>query len=225
MMVGVLALAPLAITGWALWAVLQIASAAGAVVALPVRVWLRRQAPEAAAVLETPWVATTLELAAVAALLYLVGLAAGSVLGAVVGGAVARLMRRAPGANLIYGSVQQLIDSFKAPAAASGRVVLIEFPSPSMRAVGFVTKEFTDAVTGQTLLSVYVPTTPNPTSGYVEIVPEERVVWLDWTAQEATQFIMSGGVAGPSRITFDRPDRPPGQESALGGDPPRQGLP
>ena len=69
-----------------------------------------------------------------------------------------------------------------------------------MRAVGFVTATFHAADTGEELAAVYVPTTPNPTSGYVEIVPTKRLVWLDWSVNDAMSFIVSGGAMTPKGI-------------------------
>lgn len=85
------------------------------------------------------------------------------------------------------------------------RVVLIEFPSSQMKTVGFVTRVMQDEVTGQSLAAVYVPTTPNPTSGYLEIVPVERLVSTDWSVGEAMTFIISGGAIAPDSIHFDNP--------------------
>lgn len=71
-----------------------------------------------------------------------------------------------------------------------------------MKAVGFVTQSFTEADTGLQLAAVYVPTTPNPTSGYLEIVPQEGLVSLDWSMDAAMTFIISGGTVSPSRIHY-----------------------
>lgn len=109
-----------------------------------------------------------------------------------------------PGIDLVYGAVRDLIASLKRDDFSASRVVLIEFPGPHMKTVGFVTRLLEDRDSGRSLAAVYVPTTPNPTSGYIEIVPVERLVWLDWTPQEAMRFVVSGGVAGPERISFDR---------------------
>jgi uncharacterized membrane protein len=58
-------------------------------------------------------------------------------------------------------------------------------------------------VTGRELAAVYVPTTPNPTSGYLEIVPVEHLVSTDWTMDEAMTFIVSGGAIAPDGILYD----------------------
>ncbi|GAD59563.1 DUF502 domain-containing protein [Brevundimonas abyssalis] len=92
-------------------------------------------------------------------------------------------------------------------------MVLIEFPSPEMRTVGLVTQRFRASDTGEELAAVYVPTTPNPTSGYVEIVPVERLVWLDWTLNEAIQFIVSAGVISPETVKYRTTGHPDPQGS------------
>jgi len=84
------------------------------------------------------------------------------------------------------------------------RVVLISFPTERMRTVGLVTRTLTDARTGQELAAVYVPTTPNPTSGYLEVVPIEDLVSTNWTIDEAMNFIISGGAIAPDSIPFSR---------------------
>jgi uncharacterized membrane protein len=85
------------------------------------------------------------------------------------------------------------------------RVVLINFPSSEMKTVGLVTRTMRDKTTGRELAAVYVPTTPNPTSGYLEIVPIENVVSTDWTMDEAMAFIVSGGAIAPETVTYETP--------------------
>ena len=200
--VGALALAPLGLTIWALWLLLQLAAFVGGLIAKPFLGVLARQSPELEAFLTEPFVAGAIALAAAIALLTLVGRFAGNFIGRQFGRLVAMVVERIPIARVIYSSARQLIDSFGSPAAAGQKVVLIEFPTESMRTVGLVTRTFRAEDTGQELAAVYVPTTPNPTSGYVEIVPVERLVWLDWTPSEAVQFIVSAGVVGPDRMRF-----------------------
>jgi uncharacterized membrane protein len=71
-----------------------------------------------------------------------------------------------------------------------------------MKAVGFVMRILTDDNTGEELAAVYVPTTPNPTSGYLEIVPVKSLVQTDWTMDEAMTFIISGGAVAPDRFQY-----------------------
>jgi uncharacterized membrane protein len=81
-------------------------------------------------------------------------------------------------------------------------IVLIDFPAPPLKAVGFVTRVLTDASTGNEVAVVYVPTSANPTSGYMEIVPIDRITPTDWTMDEAMRFIITGGTSAPERISL-----------------------
>jgi uncharacterized membrane protein len=83
--------------------------------------------------------------------------------------------------------------------AGTQRVVLIDFPSPELKSIGFVTRVFVDAG-GRELAAVYVPTTPNPTGGYLEIVPVEKLVATDWSMDQAMAFLLSGGAVGPDKL-------------------------
>lgn len=114
------------------------------------------------------------------------------------------LFHRIPFVKTIYGSVKKLINVLgDQPKGNVQRVVLINFPSPEMKTVGLVTRTMRDKVTGRELAAVYVPTTPNPTSGYLEIVPVEHLVSTDWTMDEAMTFIVSGGAIAPDGILYD----------------------
>jgi uncharacterized membrane protein len=102
----------------------------------------------------------------------------------------------------VYGSVKKLVSVLQTKPDGVQRVVLIEFPSRQMKTVGFVTRTLTDEDTGETIAAVYVPTTPNPTSGYLELVPMHRVVSTDWTVEEAMSFIISGGAISRDTINY-----------------------
>jgi uncharacterized membrane protein len=80
--------------------------------------------------------------------------------------------------------------------------VLIAFPGSTGRAIGLVTRTFVDPVTGAEVAVVYVPTTPNPSTGYVQLVPAADLVQLDWTVNEAFTFTVSGGAVAPDRQPF-----------------------
>ncbi|KAG1532051.1 hypothetical protein G6F50_016372 [Rhizopus delemar] len=84
------------------------------------------------------------------------------------------------------------------------RVVLIDFPHRDMKSVGLVTRVIKEHGTDRELAAVYVPTTPNPTSGYLEIVPVELLTPTDWTVDQAMSFIISGGAVAPSSVPFTR---------------------
>ena len=109
---------------------------------------------------------------------------------------------RIPLAKTVYGSARQLLDHMSAPPDSGQRVVLIAFPHPGVKSVGFVTRTLRDDATGRELASVFVPTTPNPTGGYVMIVPVEDLVPTDWTVDQAMTFIISGGAVAPQHMPY-----------------------
>ena len=118
------------------------------------------------------------------------------------------LFLNVPGVNMIYSSVKNVFDAMQRSHSVSEgfqRVVLIEFPHPGSKVPAFVTSETKDDVTGQKILSVYVPTTPLPTSGYMLLIPEADVVELDWELQETVQAIVSGGITLPQGLNYQRP--------------------
>jgi uncharacterized membrane protein len=114
------------------------------------------------------------------------------------------LIGKVPLANTVYGSARKLLDMLQTKPDGTQRVVLINFPHENMKSVGFVTRILMDEHTGEELAAVYVPTTPNPTSGYLEIVPVNQLIPTDWTADQAMSFIISGGAVAPDRIPFSR---------------------
>lgn len=142
--------------------------------------------------------------------LYAVGLLTSWVVGRRLIALLERLLSRLPLVQTIYGATKRFLQSLQNPPVSGQRVVLISFPSPEMKAVGFVTKVMTDPATQRELAAVYVPTSPNPTSGYIEIVPMEDVVQTDWSIEEAMAFVMTGGTNAPDRVHFDR-SAPPGE--------------
>ncbi len=150
------------------------------------------------------WVQTAIALAATVVFIIVVGFLARRVVGQTVLRWFERLIARIPLAKSIYGGARQLLDLLQTKPDGTQRVVLIDFPHKEMKSVGFVTRVLTDEVTGRELAAVYVPTTPNPTSGYLEIVPVERLTPTDWSVDQAMAFIISGGAASPDRIPFDR---------------------
>jgi uncharacterized membrane protein len=84
------------------------------------------------------------------------------------------------------------------------RVVLIDFPAPPLKTVALVTKVVRDSATGRDMAVVYVPTSPNPTSGYMEIVPVELLTPTNWSLDEAMRFVITGGTSAPAEMNFSR---------------------
>lgn len=149
-----------------------------------------------------PWVQSLLAIALTLVALYLLGWVSTLIIGRKLLALIDRLMDHIPMAHSVYGSTKKLLAALQQKPENVQRVVLINFPSPEMRSVGLVTRTLVDTATGKKLAAVYVPTTPNPTSGYLEIVPVEDLVPTDWTMDEAMSFIISGGAVAPGSIRF-----------------------
>lgn len=163
-------------------------------------------APALAEWMLTPWFQSLLAVILTLMALYLLGLTATFVIGKRMLQFFDALMQRIPFVQTIYGAAKKLVNALQQkPGGGGQRVVLIEFPTPGMKAVGFMTRVMTDKNTGQQLAAVYVPTAPNPTSGYVEIVPLESVVATDWTIDEAMNFVVSGGAVAPDFLVYAKP--------------------
>jgi uncharacterized membrane protein len=199
---GILTFIPILITLWVISFMLGVLIAIGSPFVKAWVAWLRIHSPELANAFSAPWFQGTISIAIVLAALYVLGEVATAVAGRRLLAAFDYLMARIPIVQSIYGAARQLVNSFQTSAGNTQRVVLIEFPSPGMKTVGLVTRIFNDADTGAEIAAVYVPTTPNPTSGYMELVPVGSLVMLDWTINEAMTFIMSGGAAAPPKINY-----------------------
>ena len=155
--------------------------------------------PDAAEILLNPFFDSVLAIILVLLGLYLLGWTATRVIGRRLLAAFDAIVHRT-----IYGAVQKFLGVLQTKPDGVQRVVLIDFPSSDMKAVGFVTRTLQDADTGRTLAAVYVPTTPNPTSGYLEIVPLEKVISTTWTMDEAMTFIISGGAVAPPVMNYEK---------------------
>lgn len=142
------------------------------------------------------------------ALLYGTGLFASFVIGRRLIDMFERALARLPLVQTIYGATKRFLQTVRQPPVGGQRVVLISFPTPEMKAVGFITRILKDSDNGRELAAVYVPTSPNPTSGYIEIVPLSEVVMTDWTMEEAMSFVMTGGTNAPENIRFSQPGAP-----------------
>jgi uncharacterized membrane protein len=108
------------------------------------------------------------------------------------------LFKRIPFLRTVYSAVVQMTETFSKKDDNKKSVVLIEYPRKDVWAVGFATKENTGEMAEKTkrkLINVFVPTTPNPTSGFLLMFPYEDVIYLDMTFEEASKFIVSAGTS------------------------------
>ena len=111
------------------------------------------------------------------------------------------LFKRIPILRTIYSAIGQMTESFTNKSDNKKSVVLIEYPKKGSWAVGFATKENKGEISKKTnkdLVNVFVPTTPNPTSGFLLMFPIDEVIYLDMTFEEASKFIVSAGTSDPA---------------------------
>ena len=159
--------------------------------------------------LDDPWAQTSIAVLGTVAFIVFVGALARRVVGQRLLAWVEGLIARIPLLKTVYGSARKLLDLLQTKPDGTQRVVLIDFPHREMKCVGFVTRVMRENGTGRELAAVYVPTTPNPTSGYLEVVPVDRLTPTDWSVDEAMAFIISGGAVSPDTIPFERPNPTP----------------
>ncbi len=108
------------------------------------------------------------------------------------------LFKKIPILRTIYSSILQMTETFSKKDDGSKSVVLVEYPRKNVWAVGFATKENKGEMsmkTNKNLINVFVPTTPNPTSGFLLMFPKEEVIYLDMTFEDASKFIVSAGTS------------------------------
>jgi uncharacterized membrane protein len=199
--IGFFTIAPLWVTWLVVDFVFSLLARAGGPVLRGIALGLRPMSEGLAEWLLNPIAQYVLAVLVTLALLYGVGLLTALVLGRRLIAFMERQFERLPLVHSIYGATKRFLRSLQSPVS-SQRVVLIAFPSPEMKAVGLVTRVLRDPNTGRQLAAVYVPTSPNPTSGYIEIVPLEDVVQTDWSVEEAMAFVMTGGTNGPDELPF-----------------------
>ncbi|NLX24124.1 MAG: DUF502 domain-containing protein [Phycisphaerae bacterium] len=138
-------------------------------------------------------------------ILYLLGLLGASVFGRRLILLVERIFEKLPLVKTIYRSTKQIVMTLGGNQSMSFKqVVLVEFPRPGMKCIGFLTSVMKDADTGREMATIFISTTPNPTTGYMQIVPLEEVSATDWTVEEAVKVVMSGGILSPPTVRFDR---------------------
>ena len=136
-------------------------------------------------------------------LLYAIGLFAANLIGRRVIHGMESLVDRVPLVKTVYRSSKQILATFAGDDSQNfQRVALIPFPQERMRCVGFITAVFPDSLTGEELATVFIPTTPNPTTGYLQILKRKDLVELDWSVEDAVRTIMSGGILRPDFLTI-----------------------
>jgi len=110
------------------------------------------------------------------------------------------LLKRIPFLRTIYSAIGQMTESFTNKKKGKKSVVLVQYPRKGSWAVGFATKDNKGEITKKTnqkLVNVFIPTTPNPTSGFLLMFPKDEIIYLDMSFEEASKFIVSAGTSIP----------------------------
>ena len=133
------------------------------------------------------------------AVIFILGLVGTNILGKRILASFEGLLLRLPLVRTIYSSAKQVVETLQGPGRSFQRVVLIEYPRKGVWTLGLVATErrnFLQLFPSENVMTVFIPTTPNPTSGYLVIVSPEDVRDLDLSVEEAFKFVVSGGIVG-----------------------------
>ncbi len=201
---GLLTLLPI----WLTWVVIKfvfvLLSGISSPVVVPLSAQIAASFPHYLGWVKVEWMQNVIGLLATLLVILSVGVLSRRVIGQRLLRWFGAVIKRIPLASIIYESAKKLLDMLQTEPGTTQRVVLIDFPHRDMKAVGLVTRVIREQGTGRELAAVYVPTTPNPTSGYLEIVPVELLTPTDWTVDQAMSFIISGGAVAPETVPFTR---------------------
>jgi uncharacterized membrane protein len=210
LLVGAITAAPLLVTWFVFDLLLGWLSKLGAPGLAALAATLRPAYPDLARWLLEGWLTSFVAALLALVLIAVLGWFASRVIGRKVLDGFESLVQRIPLVAAIYGGTKRVLAAVNDRPGETQRVVLIPFPNRQMKTLGFVTKVLEDEVTGEKVAAVYVPTAPNPTSGYIELVPLADVTPTDWTMDEAMGFVVSGGTTAPGRFRFRADgERPP----------------
>jgi uncharacterized membrane protein len=178
---GVLILTPLVVTGWIFWKIFSSVDN------------LLSPLQERYPIIDWPGVGFVVILL----LVLFTGIFAGNFIGRRIISQGERFVYNLPLIRRVYTAVKELSEVFLTDRkTVFQKVVLIRYPHPGTFALAFVTKEgsgFFNELTGKTLLNVFVPTTPNPTSGFLLLVPEDDVIYVPIAVEEGLKMVISGG--------------------------------
>ncbi|MDE1937448.1 MAG: DUF502 domain-containing protein [Alphaproteobacteria bacterium] len=119
-----------------------------------------------------------------------------------------KIITRIPLVETIYSASKKLVDVLRPKPDSAQRVVLIGFPHEGLKTIAFVMRVFKDSRTGEDLATVFVPTAPNPTTGYLEILPVAKLIPTDIPTEQAMTMILSGGAVAPDKLSISRPENP-----------------
>jgi uncharacterized membrane protein len=198
---GLITITPVAVTGWIVWRLYLLID--GALRPLLERILPLQELPD--------MLVTAFGVVVSVILIFVVGLLAGNLIGRAFFGLVERVMNRIPVIKGIFSSVKQIAEVFLGGSRqAFKKVVLFEYPRRGLWAVGFVTRDEPESG----VVHVFLPTTPNPTSGFLLMIPRADATVLDMSVEEGIRLIISGGAAvdAAQAVMLDRSTRVEGPD-------------
>ena len=162
-----------------------------------------------------PWLQSILAILLTLGALWVLGRVTSLVIGRQAFSIFEAVLERLPFVAKVYTSVRQLLDTMMTKKETSQRVVLIDFPIPGQKSIGFLTRTMTDAITGEPLAAVLVPNAINPTSAFLQILPLHRVTDTDMNMEQAMSMLMTGGAVGPDVLRFTHSDEVVSEEHSV----------
>lgn len=137
-------------------------------------------------------------------MLYFTGMIASNVLGRRLFFVLEKIINRIPLIKMTYQIGKQLSNTLSLPEKQIfKKAILVDYFKPETWVIGFVTGSITNKVTGEELLKVFIPTVPNPTSGFLVILNESQIKDPHWTVEEAMRMVISGGIIGPDNLDVE----------------------
>ena len=134
-------------------------------------------------------------------LIFIIGIVVSNILGRRLLRYGETLVNRVPMVGYVYNGIRQIVQAFTAPDKTGFmQVVLVEFPRKGTRTLGFITNETPDE-SGKKLLNIFIPTSPNPTSGFLQIIEEDQVIRTNLSVDEALRMVVSGGRVSPGEVS------------------------
>ena len=206
MITGILILIPLFVTYVLIAFLFNLLSSAGTPILLGVLAFLELD--------ELSWLMPLvpfINLFIVLLVIFCIGLFGTNIVGRRIIATLNQLVMRLPLVSPIYGAVKQMVETLHGPHRSFQQVVLLEYPRQGVWMMGLVATRRPDTFnvsSSDTLLSVFVPTTPNPTSGFLVLVPEDEVIKTDYNVEEAFKFVVSSGIVGREFTPPGQPVRP-----------------
>lgn len=165
--------------------------------------------------LATPWLQSMLAIVLTLIVLYALGKITSLVIGRQAFNLFESILERLPVVAKVYTSVRQLLDSMLAKKDSNQRVVLVDFPIPGQKSIGFLTRTMIDSTTGEEVAAVLLPNAINPTSAFLQLIPLSRVTLTDLNMEQAMSMLLTGGAVAPESLVFTQPQATQPQAAAV----------